>query len=519
MLLLVLLLLVRQGEAFSLIRYGTTTRLISPEKKITSKSSALFAGDDGFSTYLSSGFNGNDDRDEDSTFNLSYCPPSEDENCEIAYRERVQGNKIVLTSPATGQVMLTHTRKDYGGQRPKVLILLRQGDSSLISFLLSILPSLAGKVKVYVEREVMATLTHDHDVLALYGDDCISPYVSCAASDFGSLSSSTIPSSYGDVPYDTVPSPLTPPVNDEVSPQPDLVCTVGGDGLLMHASTLFPKACPPILCVAGGSLGFLTPFCKSECAEGILWGVGLGRSQVLGSESPPSTPRNSPVSELGFDEIEDVELLPSRPSLPDPTFEPSSVFATPSLKLSLRIRLECTVLSNSNSVRCRFPVLNEVVIDRGSSSFLTSLEAYVDGSHLATVAADGVIVATPTGSTAYSMAAGGSVVHPSVPCMLFTAVAPHVMGTRPMVFPDHCTLQIRVPEDSRADAAVSFDGKYRRLLRRGERVVIRVGMYPVPTINKRDHSVDWLEGLRKSFGFNYRVGQRSLFDDGEEESY
>jgi NAD+ kinase len=101
--------------------------------------------------------------------------------------------------------------------------------------------------------------------------------------------------------------------------------------------------------------------------------------------------------------------------------------------------------------------------------------------------------------------------------MLFTAVAPHVMGTRPMVFPDHCTLQIKVPEDSRADAAVSFDGKYRRLLRRGERVVIRVGMYPVPTINKRDHSVDWLEGLRKSFGFNYRVGQRSLFDDGEEE--
>jgi len=275
---------------------------------------------------------------------------------------------------------------------------------------------------------------------------------------------------------------------------------------LMHASTLFPEACPPILCVAGGSLGFLTPFGKEECVEGILWGLGLGESQKAGVRAG-----KEPVSELGFDEI-GTDTLEEE----EVTKAAAKMFTTPILKLSLRIRLECTVLSSTNEVRCRFPVLNEVVIDRGSSSFLTSLEAYVDGNHLATVAADGVIVATPTGSTAYSMAAGGSVVHPSVPCMLFTAVAPHVMGTRPMVFPDHCALQIIVPGDARADAAVSFDGKYRRLLRRGERVVVKVGKYPVPTINRRDHSVDWLEGLSKSFGFNYRVGQRSLYDDGGE---
>ena len=409
-LLLVLLLLIRQEGGFGFVgfvRHDLYNIPRSYRKHTVLKSGADKSRDDGFSQYLTSGFSGSGDDEEASTFNLSYCSSSDEEDCTIAYREKVNGNKIMLSSPATGQVMLTHSPKGYGRQRPKVLILLRQGDSTLITFLLSILPSLAGKVKIYLEREVMATLTHDHDVLTLYGSDCIAPYVSCATSDFGTLSSSTIPSSYGDVPYDTVPSPLTPPVNDEVSPQPDLVCTIGGDGLLMHASTLFPKACPPILCIAGGSLGFLTPFCKSECAEGILWGVGLGASQSPHLDSPPA-PKNLPVSELGFDEIEDLELPPSRPSSkPNPVVATSPVFATPSLKLSLRIRLECTVLSPSNSVRCRFPVLNEVVIDRGSSSFLTSLEAYVDGSHLATVAADGVIVATPTGSTAYSMAAGG----------------------------------------------------------------------------------------------------------------
>lgn len=82
-------------------------------------------------------------------------------------------------------------------------------------------------------------------------------------------------------------------------------------------------------------------------------------------------------------------------------------------------------------------MLNEVVLDRGISPYLTNLETYCDGSFVTHVQGDGLIVATPTGSTAYSLAAGGPMVHPQVPCVLFTPVCPHSLSFRPLMFPDH----------------------------------------------------------------------------------
>eukprot|EP00957_Ditylum_brightwellii_P186875 14230762-Ditylum_brightwellii.AAC.1 len=105
--------------------------------------------------------------------------------------------------------------------------------------------------------------------------------------------------------------------------------------------------------------------------------------------------------------------------------------------LSMRMRLDCRVINREGVVRARFNVLNEVTIDRGSSPYLANLECFCDNVHLTTVQADGVILSTPTGSTAYSMAAGGSVVHPAVPAILVTPICPHVLSFRPMVLPDH----------------------------------------------------------------------------------
>ena len=113
----------------------------------------------------------------------------------------------------------------------------------------------------------------------------------------------------------------------------------------------------------------------------------------------------------------------------------------------------------------------------------------------------------PTGSTAYSMAAGGSVVHPAVPSILVTPICPHVLSFRSMVFPDHVTLRCYVPEDARSHASVAFDGKHRRELQRGECVQIQMSSYPMPTINRGDHSADWLESLKRSFNFNTRPRQ------------
>lgn len=178
--------------------------------------------------------------------------------------------------------------------------------------------------------------------------------------------------------------------------------------------------------------------------------------------------------------------------------------------MTIRMRLDCRIVSPEGVVRSRYNVLNEVVIDRGSSPYLAALECFCDDVHLTTVQADGVIFATPTGSTAYSMAAGGSVVHPAVPCILVTPICPHVLSFRSMVFPDHVVLRCYIPDDARATAAVAFDGKHREELQRGDSVQIQMSNYPVPTINRGDHSSDWLESLKRSFNFNTRPRQRPL---------
>lgn len=118
--------------------------------------------------------------------------------------------------------------------------------------------------------------------------------------------------------------------------------------------------------------------------------------------------------------------------------------------------------------------------------------------------------ATPTGSTAYSMAAGGSVVHPAVPSILVTPICPHVLSFRSMIFPDHVILRCYVPTDARSTACVYFDGKHRTELQRGDSVQIEMSAHPVPTINRVDHSSDWLSSLKRNFNFNTRVRQGPL---------
>ena len=115
---------------------------------------------------------------------------------------------------------------------------------------------------------------------------------------------------------------------------------------------------------------------------------------------------------------------------------------------------------------------------------------------------------SPTGSTAYSMAAGGSVVHPAVPCILVTPICPHVLSFRSMVFPDHVVLRCYVPDDARSSACVAFDGKNRRELQKGDSVQISMNVHPVPTINRVDHSADWLDSLKRNFLFNARPVQK-----------
>ena len=146
-------------------------------------------------------------------------------------------------------------------------------------------------------------------------------------------------------------------------------------------------------------------------------------------------------------------------------------------------------------------------MDRGSNPYLSKIECYERGRLITKVQADGVIVSTPTGSTAYSVSAGGSMVHPSVPAILFTPICPHSLSFRPVVLPDSAELELRVPDDARDTAWVCFDGKKRQQLQRGDSVTIRMSAHPLPTINKKDQTDDWVASLTRCLNWNDRIDQ------------
>jgi len=161
--------------------------------------------------------------------------------------------------------------------------------------------------------------------------------------------------------------------------------------------------------------------------------------------------------------------------------------------------------SSSNDNKC-FTVLNEVVIDRGDNPSMVDLDVYCDGEFVTKVLADGIIIGTPNGSTAYSLSAGGSMVHPSVPAILFTPICPHSLSFRPMLFPDSAAIEIKVPFTSRNPVAkIVFDGKRKRELRRGESVYIKTSPYPVPMVCRADENQDWFFSVKNGLHWNVRT--------------
>ena len=92
---------------------------------------------------------------------------------------------------------------------------------------------------------------------------------------------------------------------------------------------------------------------------------------------------------------------------------------------------------------------------------MSAIELFGDDEHFTTVQADGVCVATPTGSTAYNLAAGGSLCHPENPVILVTAICAHTLSFRPIILPDTIVLRVGVPYDARTSSWASFDGRER----------------------------------------------------------
>lgn len=153
-----------------------------------------------------------------------------------------------------------------------------------------------------------------------------------------------------------------------------------------------------------------------------------------------------------------------------------------------RMRLSCTFYDKEHkdigSADDEWQVMNEIALHRGSSPHLNTIDIYVDGQHLTEAVSDGVIVSTPTGSTAYSLSAGGPIVHPSLSAVVLVPICPRSLSFRPLVFPSSSSVTLRIGDRSRAAAGVSMDGRVSHVLNPGESVTVQASPYPVPCINR-----------------------------------
>ena len=134
---------------------------------------------------------------------------------------------------------------------------------------------------------------------------------------------------------------------------------------------------------------------------------------------------------------------------------------------------------------CVFDALamNDVVVNRGATSGMVELRVEVDGHFVANQRADGLIVASPTGSTAYALSAGGPMLHPSIPGWVLVPIAPHTLSNRPIVLSD--TSEIAIELVNGRDASASFDMQSLASLNRGDRILVRRSDYCVRFLHPR----------------------------------
>jgi NAD+ kinase len=202
----------------------------------------------------------------------------------------------------------------------------------------------------------------------------------------------------------------------QIAQEADLLLVLGGDGTLLAAAREAAPHGIPILPINLGGLGFLTSFTLEElypALEDVLAGC-------------------APISE--------------------------------------RVLLMAERMHNGNTLTQQ-RVLNEAVVHKGTLARMIELELYIDEGFVCRYRADGLIVATPTGSTAYTLSAGGPIVHPAVESILITPICPHTLSDRPIVVPDVSKVELRMAEDSDS-VFLTLDGQTGVPLQTGDRIRI-----------------------------------------------
>ena len=142
--------------------------------------------------------------------------------------------------------------------------------------------------------------------------------------------------------------------------------------------------------------------------------------------------------------------------------------------------------------------MNDVVVNRGSTSGMVELRVEVDGRFLSHQRADGLIISTPTGSTAYALSAGGPMIHPATPAWVIVPIAPHMLSNRPIVLPDSCEVMTEVVGGR--DISANFDMQSLASMMHGDRIYVRRSAQSVRFLHPRGWN--YYATLRKKLGWN-----------------
>lgn len=227
----------------------------------------------------------------------------------------------------------------------------------------------------------------------------------------------------------------------------DLIVVLGGDGTYLEAVRLLDGRKVPILGINMGSLGFLT---------------------------------ETRIDEI-YTALEDTltNKMESRP----------------------RSMLSAQVF-RGRRLRSEFTALNDVVLERGSLSHLIHLALYADGQFVNNVKADGLIIASPTGSTAYNLAAGGPILHPEVDAFVVTPICPHSLTNRPTLFPGMSALSFKLNAENQS-AELTIDGQTRAEISHLDKVVVKKA--PCQHFVLREPSHNYFDLLREKLKFGERA--------------
>jgi NAD+ kinase len=221
---------------------------------------------------------------------------------------------------------------------------------------------------------------------------------------------------------------------DELGNRIDLAVVLGGDGTMLRAAQLVADQGRPVLGINLGQLGFLTGFAPEEARAAI--------TAALAGE----------------------------------------------LAVSERMRLAVAYQRAGHEPVIR-TALNDAVIHQGAMARLVELDAFIDDAFVAAYRADGLIIATPTGSTAYNMAAGGPILIPGQAAMTLTPICAHALTNRPLVVPSHSLIRLALGADTRG-VVLTVDGQWAHSFLPGDKVQITAHAKPLRLLAARKSYFD-----------------------------